>query len=74
MLGEQDVGGVEGLDPLAYCDRMEQEFRAVWDEQIEGTIAHLNYQEQFTDRGESWAEADAEGNLVVRSGADDVSG
>lgn len=48
--------------------------RATWDEQIQDTIAHLDYQEQFTDRGESWAEADEEGNLVVRSGAQDIDG
>lgn len=66
------LAGTARYDDLGEFDQAA--VRAAWDEQIEDTIAHLNYEKQFSDRGESWAEADAEGNLVVRSGAEDVDG
>lgn len=40
--------------------------RAVWDERIAERIAGLNYAEQFEAAGIQWAEADQDGNAIMR--------
>ena len=40
--------------------------RAEWDERITAAAAALNLAAEFTAAGETWVEADAEGNTVVR--------
>jgi len=62
------LAGKEHYDTLAEFDQAA--VRAAWDEGIEGVIGSLDYEEQFRAAGESWAEADDQGNLVIR----DVSG
>lgn len=58
------LAGKEHYDTLAEFDQAA--VRAAWDEGIEGVIGSLDYEEQFRAAGESWAEADDQGNLVIR--------
>ncbi len=46
--------------------------RPVWEEEITEGIADLNYEERFLAAGESWAEADEHGNVVIRDAPDDA--
>lgn len=41
--------------------------RAVWDERIKGRRASLDLAAEFRAAGLTWAEADADGNVVVCS-------
>ncbi len=42
--------------------------RAEWDERMAGLRAGLNFEDEFTAAGETWAEADAQGRTVERGG------
>jgi hypothetical protein len=44
--------------------------RAAWEEGIEAGISGLDYEGTFLAAGESWAEADEQGDLVIRNAQD----
>lgn len=44
--------------------------RVEWDERIAARIAGLNFEERLRAAGRPWAEADADGNVVMRDPAD----
>ncbi len=46
-------------------DRAQAVVRAAWDEQIAARIAGLDFTEELERSGEEWAEAGADGGLVV---------
>jgi hypothetical protein len=41
--------------------------RAAWEESIDDAIGDLDYEDRLLAAGESWAEADDQGNLVIRN-------
>lgn len=47
-------------------DHAQAVVRAVWDERIAERIAGLDYAKQFEAAGIEWAEADDDGNVVMR--------
>lgn len=51
-------------------DRGQAVVRAAWDEEISARISGLDYTERLQASGTSWAEADGDGNVVVRGGSD----
>lgn len=59
------LAGQEKYDNLGDFDQAA--VRAAWEEEIEGAAKALNYEERFLADGESWAEADEQGNLVIRN-------
>lgn len=50
----------------ALGDRAQAVVRAGWDRRATERAAALNFEERLTAAGEPWAEADADGNVVVR--------
>jgi hypothetical protein len=58
------LAGAEHYDTLGEFDQAA--VRAVWDEQIDDAIAGLNYESALEAAGDEWAEADADGNVVLR--------
>lgn len=40
--------------------------RSSWDQRIAERVAEMDFEERLNAAGEPWAEADAEGNVVVR--------
>jgi hypothetical protein len=59
------LAGQEHYDNLGELDQAA--VRVAWDESIEEAIGGLNYEDQLLDDGESWAEADEQGDLVIRN-------
>jgi hypothetical protein len=49
-------------------DRSQAVVRAAWDEQIAKRISGLDFTERLDSTGAPWAEADDDGNVVVRGG------
>lgn len=49
----------------ALGEREQALVREAWDARIAATRANLNYEAVFTQRGEQYSEADADGNLVT---------
>lgn len=49
-------------------DRTQAVVRAEWDQEIAARIAGLNLSERLRASGVPWAEADGDGDLVVRGG------
>jgi hypothetical protein len=47
-------------------DRTQAVVRAAWGEEIAARIAGLNFTESLLATGQPWAEADEDGNVVVR--------
>lgn len=43
--------------------------RAIWDERIRDTINVLDFRAEFQAAGQSWSEADEDGNVVIQPGA-----
>ncbi|MHA6695621.1 hypothetical protein [Homoserinimonas sp. A520] len=48
-------------------DEEQASVRANWDEQIKARIADLNLEAALIESGRPWAEADAEGRIVIRT-------
>ncbi len=48
--------------------------RAAWDKRIAASIAALDYEAEFRAAGKPWAEADDQGNLIIRGGAHERPG
>ena len=66
-ISQRDVSRVLSGDG-SYDSLLEREqaiVRAAWDEQVAKTRVALNYTERFAAAGESWPEADDDGNLVI---------
>lgn len=59
------LAGKASYDDLGEYDQAA--VRAAWDEQVGDRISGLDLEKQFLEDGESWAEADEQGNLVVRA-------
>lgn len=59
------LAGQEPYDGLP--DKEQAVVRAAWDEQISAKIAELDFEKSLRAAGQPWAEADAEGNAVVRN-------
>lgn len=57
--------GQEAYDGLP--EREQAVVRVTWDEQISAKIAKLDFEKRLGGAGRPWAEADAEGNTVVRN-------
>lgn len=47
-------------------DEAQAVVRVAWEEQISAKIAGLDFEDVLQESGRSWAEADAQGNTVVR--------
>jgi hypothetical protein len=60
------LAGNGSYDALA--EREQAIVRAAWEERIGEAIAALNFEKELIDAGGEWAEADDEGNLVIRGG------
>lgn len=60
---ERVLAGDGSYDALA--EREQAVVRATWDERISASIAELNFEQELTDAGESWSEADGEGRVVT---------
>ena len=60
------LAGNGSYDALA--EREQAMVRAAWDERVEAALASLDFSQELHDVGASWAEADEEGNLVIRGG------
>ena len=60
------IAGNGSYDALA--EREQSMVRAAWDERIEAAIASLNLEHDLIAAGTEWAEADEEGNLIIRGG------
>ena len=60
------LAGNGSYDALA--EREQAMVRAAWDERIEAAIDSLNFEQDLLAAGAAWAEADEEGNLVIRGG------
>lgn len=60
----QVLAGRAAYDELA--DRAQALVRASWDEQIAARIAALDFEDRLHAAGRPWAEADADGRVVVR--------
>lgn len=58
------LAGQASYDALP--DRGQALVRASWDERISARLAGLNLEEQLRAAGEPWAEADGDGNVVIR--------
>jgi len=58
------LAGKAPYDALA--DPEQAAVRTAWDERIEAARESLNLETEFRAAGESWSEADADGNVVVR--------
>jgi hypothetical protein len=63
---ERVLAGKQPYDSLS--DPEQAVARTAWDERIDQARASLNLESEFLASGETWAEADADGNLVVRGG------
>ena len=61
---ERVLAGDGAYDSLS--EREQAVVRASWEERIDSGIAALNFEEEFTEAGRSWTEADPEGNPVHR--------
>lgn len=59
------LAGQQPYDSLGEFDQAA--VRAAWEGKIEDALDQLNYEDEFLEAGESWAEADADGNLVIRN-------
>lgn len=64
---ERVLSGRMSYDALS--DPEQAVVRAEWDERIAARIAGLNFEERLRAAGRPWAEADADGNLVMRDPA-----
>jgi hypothetical protein len=62
---ERVLAGDGSYDTLR--EREQAIVRAEWDTRAAYRRASLNFEDEFTAAGESWAEADDDGNLVVRN-------
>jgi len=60
------LAGNGSYDALA--EREQAIVRAAWEARIEATLASLNFEQELRAGGAAWAEADDEGNLVIRGG------
>ncbi|MEA5454725.1 hypothetical protein SPF06_08330 [Sinomonas sp. JGH33] len=60
------LAGNGSYDALA--EREQAVVRAAWDERIASALASLNFEPELLAAGETWAEADEDGNLVIRGG------
>lgn len=60
------LAGNGSYDALA--EREQAIVRAAWDERIAAAIASLNFEKELLAAGDAWAEADDEGNLIIRGG------
>ncbi len=60
------LAGNGSYDALA--EREQALVRAAWEERIEAAIESLDFEQDLLGAGEQWAEADEEGNLVIRGG------
>ena len=60
------LAGNGSYDALA--EREQAMVRAAWDERIEAVVASLDFEQELQADGAPWAEADDEGNLVIRGG------
>jgi hypothetical protein len=58
------LAGKASYDELP--DRAQAVVRAEWDELITATIAGLNFEDRLQKSGRPWAEADSDGNTVIR--------
>ncbi len=58
------LAGRERYDTLD--DRAQAIVRVAWQEQISERIARLDFEEQLDAAGATWAEADDDGNVIVR--------
>lgn len=59
------LSGDGSYDTLS--EREQAIVRAEWDERVAARRAALDLEEEFTTAGEPWAEADEDGNLVIRN-------
>ena len=59
------LNGQEPYDGLP--DEAQAVVRVAWEEQISARIAGLDFEDRMKDAGLPWAEADADGNTVVRN-------
>lgn len=71
-VSHRDVEAVlAGEGPYDALHEREQAIvRAVWDERFATRLASLDLEKKFEASGVKWAEADNEGNLVIRPSAD----
>lgn len=60
------LAGQDSYDSLA--EREQAVVRTAWDERIASTISSLNLESELLAAGETWAEADEDGSLIVRDG------
>lgn len=58
------LAGASSYDALSA--REQALVRVEWDERISAARGSLNFEDEFHAAGESWVEADADGNAVVR--------
>lgn len=58
------LAGDASYDALG--DRAQAIVRAAWDQSLPDRLAGLNFEDRLNAAGEPWAEADAEGNVVMR--------
>ena len=62
---ERVLAGKAPYDSLA--DPEQAVVRSAWDERVESALADLDLAAELRESGQSWSEADAEGNLVRRA-------
>lgn len=62
---ERVLAGDGSYDTLS--EREQAIVRAAWEQSMAARRGALNFEEEFTQAGESWSEADADGQLVVRA-------
>jgi hypothetical protein len=62
---ERVLAGDGSYDALS--EREQAIVRAAWDERVAARRASLDYEATFLGTGESWSEADPDGNVTVRN-------
>jgi hypothetical protein len=67
---EQVLAGRASYDDLA-TDEEQALVRAEWDRRMVARISDLDFEAEFLAAGEPWAEADTDGNLVIRTPLDE---
>ena len=61
------LAGQARYDDLA--DPAQAAVRVAWDNRMETTLSELDFTDELRAAGKPWAEADEEGNLVIRNSA-----
>ncbi len=62
---ERVLAGDGSYDALS--EREQAIVRAAWDERVAARRAALDYEATFIATGESWSEADPDGNVIIRT-------